>query len=165
MILLLPLLLTTILVRWTTWWLAGRGSRTAAELDNWPTATASGMAAVFVSTGVTHFVEPQRSGLIAIVPGFVPNPALIITLTGIIEFVLVVGLIYPRTRRWAALGAVLLLVALFPANVVAAAGVDHSAAPSTPLIPRAILQLVFLVFAVIAMLPKRRPITAKTTAN
>ena len=156
MILLLPLFLTTVVVRFITWRLSRRGYRTAVTLNNWPTAAAWGMAVVFISTGVTHFIEPQRSGLIAIVPDFVPAPALAVSVTGIIEFVLAVGLIYPPTRRWSALAAVLLLLALFPANIVAAAGIDHPAAPSTPLVPRAILQLIFIAFAVVAMLPRRR---------
>lgn len=165
MILLLPLFLTTIVVRLVTWWLSSRGFRAAAAQNNWPTAAGWGMAVVFISTGVTHFIEPQRSGLIAIVPDFVPTPALAVTLTGIIEFVLAIGLIFPRTRRWSALVAILLLLALFPANIVAAAGVDHPAAPSTALVPRAILQLIFMAFAVVAALPGRRVKIATTPSS
>lgn len=162
MILLLPLFLTIVLVRFTTWWLDRRGSRTAAALNNWPTAAGWGMAAVFVFTGVAHFVEPQRSGLIAIVPEFVPAPALAVTVTGVLELVLAAGLIYPRTRRWSALATVLLLLALFPANIVAAGEVDHPAAPTSPLVLRAILQLIFITAAVVALLPQRQ---CKNTAQ
>lgn len=111
---------------------------------------------VYLNTAATHFIEPQRSGLIAIVPGFLPRPELLVTLTGIIELVLAVALLIPRTRRPAAWASVLLLLALFPANVVAAAGVDHPAAPSTPLLPRALLQLVLIGFSAAAALPRRR---------
>jgi len=89
------------------------------------------MGAVPLCTGATHFIEPQRSGLEAIVPAIIPRPDLVITLSGLAEFILAVGLFLPRTRRWAAIGAVLMLLALFPANIVAAAGAIHPAAPST----------------------------------
>ena len=34
----------------------------------WTAATAVGLAAMFIVTGVAHFVQPLRSGLVAIVP-------------------------------------------------------------------------------------------------
>lgn len=156
MILLLPLLLTTACVRLLARVLVPRGVDRAAHWDSWPAAAAAGMAMVYLNTAATHFIEPQRSGLIAIVPGFLPRPELLVTLTGIIELVLAVALLIPRTRRPAAWASVLLLLALFPANVVAAAGVDHPAAPSTPLLPRALLQLVLIGFSAAAALPRRR---------
>lgn len=151
MVLLIPLLLTTLAVRAGAGWLASRGRRVARHWATWPAAMASGMGVVFVCTAVTHFIEPQRSGLIAIVPGFVPFPAAAVTLTGIAEIVLAIALLTPRTRRWAGIVSVLLLLALFPANVVAAAGVDHPAAPSTPLPLRTALQLVFIGFSIAAI--------------
>lgn len=154
MILLVPLITTTLLVRVVAGWLVRRGRDGARSWASWPAAATAGMAAVFVSTSITHFIEPQRSGLIAIVPEFVPAGALVVTLTGIAELVLAVGLVTPRTRRWAALASVLFLIALFPANVVAAGGVDHPAAPSTALVPRTILQLVFIGFAATPLLAR-----------
>jgi uncharacterized membrane protein YphA (DoxX/SURF4 family) len=49
-----------------------------------------------------------------------PRSDLIITATGILEILGAIGLMVPRTWRAAALCLVLLLVALFPANVYAA---------------------------------------------
>jgi len=147
MLLLIPLLLTTLIVRFGAAWLVSRDRVWAKSWASWPGAAAAGMAVVFLFTGITHFLEPQRSGLEAIVPAFVPDPALAVTLSGLVEFVLAVGLVIPRTRRWAALAAVIFLLAVFPANVIAAGGVSHPAAPTTPLISRAILQLVFIGFS------------------
>lgn len=147
MFLLIPLILTTFLVRFGTAWLVSRGRLWANPWSSWPAAAAVGMAVVFIFTCTTHFVEPQRSGLEAIVPAFVPNPALMVTLSGVAEFVLAVGLVLPRTRRWAALAAVIFLIAVFPANVIAAGQVSHPAAPTTPLLPRTLLQLVFIGFS------------------
>jgi len=146
MVLLIPLIATTILTRLLANWLTAREFRGANRWNSWPAATALGMAAVYFSTAVTHFIEPQRSGLVAIVPGFIPWPELAVTASGVAEFVIAAALIWPRTRRWAALASIALLIALFPANVVAAGGVASQAAPSTPLFQRSILQAAF-VFA------------------
>src|SRR5690625_2133788 len=147
MLLLIPLLLTTLIVRFGAAWLVSRDRVWAKSWASWPGAAAAGMAVVFLFTGITHFLEPQRSGLEAIVPAFVPDPALAVTLSGLVEFVLAVGLVIPRTRRWAALAAVIFLLAVFPANVIASGQVSHPAAPTTPLLPRTLLQLVFIGFS------------------
>lgn len=156
MFLLIPLIATTLSVRLLAGLLLRRGVRRAQYWASWPAAAAAGMGAVFVMTGLTHFVEPQRSGLVAIVPGFIPLPELVITLTGIAELVLAVGLIVPRTREWAGVAAVIFLLALLPANVIAAGGVDNPAAPSTPLVPRLLLQAVFIGFAAAPVLDRLR---------
>lgn len=155
MALLIPLVLVTLLVRVGAWFLTTRGVARARPWSSWPAAAGAGVAAVLLFASVTHFVEPQRSGLIAIVPDFVPAPDLVVTATGVIEIVIAGGLLVPRTRRWAALAAIVLLIAMSPANIVAAAGVDNPAAPSTPLVPRTIAQLVFVAGAVVAAVPVR----------
>lgn len=151
MALLIPLIVTTVVIRVSATWLLARGRDAARHWASWRSSMACGMAAVFLSTAVTHFVEPQRSGLISIVPGFVPWPELAVTLTGVAEIALAFGLVVPRMRRWAGIASVLLLLALFPANVVAAEGVAHPAAPSTALPQRIVLQLVFIGFSAAAI--------------
>lgn len=150
MILLVPLLFTTVGVRALTGILAKRRVAVIRPWEGWPAAAASGMAVVYLSTGITHFVEPQRSGLVAIVPPVVPHADHMVTLSGLAEFAIAAGLVIPRTRRWAAIASIALLLALFPANVIAAGGVDHPAAPSTPLLPRALLQATFAAFSFLA---------------
>jgi uncharacterized membrane protein len=89
-------------------------------LDSWPRAVAVGLALMFVTTGVAHFVNPLRRDLIAIVPPRLPAPALLVTLTGALELLGAAGLLFPPTRVAAALALFLLMLALFPANVYAA---------------------------------------------
>lgn len=144
MILLLPLLSTTGLVRFGAHLLVKRGMLRAQAWNSWPAGLAAGMAAVYVSTGITHFVEPQRSGLEAIVPAAIPWPGAAVTASGAAELTIALGLIMPATRRWAAAASIALLIALFPANIVAASGVEHPSAPSTPLGLRAALQAVLM---------------------
>ncbi|MFI7495488.1 hypothetical protein ACH9D2_12340 [Kocuria sp. M4R2S49] len=141
MTLLVPLIVTIVVVRV----LAVRASRRRAGPDpGWAAAMAWGMAVVFVITSITHFVEPYRSGLVAVVPRALPAPEALVTVSGVAEMLLAAGLLVPRTRTVAAAAAIAFLLAVFPANVVAAQGVDHPHAPDTPLLPRLALQLVFI---------------------
>ena len=89
-------------------------------VDTWPRAIAVGLAAMFVLTGVAHFVQPLRGDMIAIVPPRLPAPALLVTITGVLELLGAVGLLIPATRVAAAVCLFLLMVAMFPANVYAA---------------------------------------------
>lgn len=88
-------------------------------VDSWPSAIAVGLAAMFVLTGIAHFVNPLRRDLIAIVPPRLPAPALLVTVTGALELVGAAGLLYPPTRVAAALCLFVLMVLMFPANVYA----------------------------------------------
>ena len=66
-----------------------------------------------------HFVVPEI--YIRIVPPHLPYPALIVLLSGIAEIAGGLGLLFPITRRAAAWGLVILLLAVFPANIYMAA--------------------------------------------
>jgi len=73
------------------------------------------LAALFVGAGVTHFTVP---GFYAhMVPPYLPAPWTLVYVSGVCEIVLGVLLLVPATRRLAAWGLVLLLFAVFPANV------------------------------------------------
>lgn len=89
-------------------------------VDSWPKAVAVGLAAMFAMTGVAHFVDPLRADMITIVPPRLPAPALLVTITGVLELTGAVGLLYPPTRVAAAVCLFLLMLAMFPANVYAA---------------------------------------------
>ena len=156
--LLIPLVLTTLCVRALAGWRLSRGDTRLSPWASWPGALGVGLAALLVSSGVTHFVEPQRSGFEAIIPAWVPAPAIMVAVSGVVEFLLALLLVVPRTRRAAAVATALFFVAIVPANVVAAGGVDHPDAPSMPLLPRALLQVVFIAAAVgAALAPRGRP--------
>jgi uncharacterized membrane protein len=88
------------------------------------------MALLLLSAGTMHFLRP--ASFVQIVPPFVPFPLGAVYLSGAVEFLLGVCLLRPRLSRRAALATVLLLVAVFPANVyhwLADVHVDGSAAP------------------------------------
>ncbi|MDT5264667.1 MAG: hypothetical protein QOI90_1293 [Mycobacterium sp.] len=88
-------------------------------VDSWPAAIAVGLAVMFVMTGVAHFVPGMRRDMIAIVPPRLPQPALLVTITGVLELLGAVGLLYPPTRVAAAACLFVLMLVMFPANVYA----------------------------------------------
>lgn len=119
---------------------------------SWPSAAAVGLAAAFAIASSAHFLRPRRDGLIAIVPPWIPHRALVVTATGVLEIAGAAALLIEPLRTLAAICLALLLLAIFPANVRAATGTRHSAAPTTPLGPRLIMQLGFLTACIIAAL-------------
>ena len=72
-------------------------------------------ALFFMGTGALHFILPER--YLAIMPPYLPWHAALVALSGAAELAGGMGLVLPKTRRAAGVGLVLLLVAVFPANV------------------------------------------------
>jgi uncharacterized membrane protein len=77
------------------------------------------MASLYVLAGFNHLVNPEF--YVAIIPPQLPNPEWLNLVSGLAEIVLGVYLLEPRTRVYAAWGTIALLVAVFPANLYAAA--------------------------------------------
>ena len=122
----------------------GAGALGVEAMGSWQAATRVGLAVMFVFTAVAHF-NRMRPDLVRMVPPQLPRPEMLVTLTGIAEFVGAIGLLVPPVSRWAAVGLALLLVGLFPANVYAArAGVTLGGRQATPLIFRGPLQVVWI---------------------
>jgi uncharacterized membrane protein len=78
------------------------------------------LAAMFLFTAVSHFHPRTRPDLIQMVPPGFPEPALLVTATGLLELGGAAGLLIPPVARAAAFGLIGLLAAMFPANVHAA---------------------------------------------
>lgn len=73
------------------------------------------LAAFFVFAGVMHFVKPRMFA--AIVPPNLPRPLLLVAVSGAAEIAGGLGLLLPQTRIAAGIGLILLLLAVFPANI------------------------------------------------
>ena len=82
-----------------------------------------GLAAFFVFTGVLHFLRPRM--FVAIVPPSLPAPGVLVALSGAAEVLGGVGLLVPGARVAAGVGLILLLAAVFPANVFMARHADR----------------------------------------
>lgn len=65
--------------------------------------------------GIMHFVAPK--GFEKIVPPYISKRRLMVYLSGIAEIILGTALFFDPTRSYAALGIILLLIAVFPANL------------------------------------------------
>lgn len=122
--------------------LLAAGAAGVRRLRPWLVALRGGLAALFVTTGVAHFVG-MRTELISMVPPALPEPALLVTVSGVLELAGAAGLLLARTAPWAAGALTAFLIAVFPANVYAALeGV--TVAPEDALVPRTMMQLLWL---------------------
>ncbi len=74
--------------------------------------------AAFILTGVSHFLIPGK--FLEMMPPFLPAPVFLIYLSGVFEIVGGGALMFSKTKRLAAAGLMLLLLAVFPANVYVA---------------------------------------------
>ena len=120
------------------------GALGVEPLSGWRNAAACALAVMFLFTASAHFTRTKKD-LIAMVPSMFPRPELPVSATGVLEVLGAVGLLVPATRSLAGTGLILLLVAMFPANVAAARkGVPLRGKPPTPLPLRVFLQLVFI---------------------
>ena len=106
------------------------------------------LASVFYClAGVLHFVKPNF--YLKIMPSYIPWHLAMVQLSGALEILGGLGLLFAQTRRLAAWGLVALLVAVFPANVymatnpVEAGAVDISSAVRWGRLP---LQLVLILW-------------------
>jgi uncharacterized membrane protein len=118
-------------------------------VGGWPPAIAVGLAAMFLVTGIAHFVNPLRRDLIAIVPPRLPAPGLLVTVTGVLELLGAVGLLYPPTRAAAAISLGVMMLAMFPANVYASRMPSPPKSMTTQLPLRTVEQIVFVGAALV----------------
>ena len=70
---------------------------------------------LFIIAGILHFVMPKF--YLAMMPGYLPMPLLLVHVSGVFEVLGGAGLLLPATRTAAAVGLILLLLAIFPANI------------------------------------------------
>ncbi|WP_026931012.1 DoxX family protein [Glycomyces tenuis] len=123
------------------------------HFDAWPVSVAVGVFCMFTLTGIVHFVPSFRAWMIEMIPPKLPAPALLVTVSGVLELAGAVGVLIPATRTAAGIGLALLLVAMFPANVSAARrGVLIQGRPPTPVPLRAAEQALYIAAALVAAL-------------
>ena len=124
--------------------LRGVGWLGVKQLSSWRNAGRLALVIMFLFTGTSHFTS-MKYDFAAMIPAPLPNNLWVIYLTGVLEIVGALGLLIPRTRKLAGICLVLLLVALFPANVYAALNeIPLRGEAPTPLWLRGPIQLLFI---------------------
>jgi uncharacterized membrane protein len=74
-----------------------------------------GLSWLFVSTGFMHLRSPGP--FVRIVPPYFPHADALVAITGLLEIVGGLALLWPRLRGLASIGLVALLLAVFPVNI------------------------------------------------
>jgi uncharacterized membrane protein len=120
------------------------GALGVSALDSWVASTRWALAAMFLFTGIAHFTR-ARHEMARMVPRVFGNAMTMIYLTGVCEIAGAIGTLIPRTRELAGVCLIVLLIAMFPANVKAAhEKLNVAGRPATPLVPRTLMQIVFI---------------------
>lgn len=105
-----------------------------------------GIASLFITAGVLHHVIPAWFD--RIVPAWIPDARAATLWSGAAEIVGGIGILIPATRRYAGVGLIALLIAVFPANInmlqMAHASADSSTAYLVALWIRLPLQLLMI---------------------
>jgi uncharacterized membrane protein len=89
------------------------------------------LAAFFVYAGVGHFTNPAF--FLSIMPPYLPAHLELVYLSGVFEILLGLAVLPIATRAWAGIGLILLLLAVFPANLHMAVNPETYVAGGMPL--------------------------------
>ena len=104
------------------------------------------MSIFYVGIGIKHFTNPMW--FVKIVPPILPYKLSLVYISGFFEILFGIMLLFPHTRYIAAWGLIMLLIAVFPANIYLAM-TNGAALNITPLIAwgRLPFQFVFIGIA------------------
>ena len=69
----------------------------------------------YVIVGIKHFIEPEY--FLSIVPPYLPYRLELVYISGLFEILFGLLILFPKYRYYGAIGLILLLVAVFPANI------------------------------------------------
>ena len=110
------------------------------------------LSAFFVLGGVNHFLNPDF--YVAMMPPYLPAHVALVWVSGVFEMLGGIGVLVPTARARAGWGLVLLLVAVFPANLHMALNPElFSDLSSAALYARLPFQVLFIAWAYWATRP------------
>ena len=69
----------------------------------------------YVIVGIKHFTDPNY--FISIVPPYLPYHLELVYISGFFEILFGVMILIPKYRFWGAIGLIILLIGVFPANI------------------------------------------------
>lgn len=136
------LVLIVLLLSWLI--LRGIGALGVASLASWHSSACYALVVMFLFTASAHFTK-MRHDLARMIPAFFPKPLLLVYITGVLELLGAAGLLLPHFRALAGICLILLLIAMFIANVNATQKhVTLRGKPATPLWLRVPMQIFFI---------------------
>ena len=109
------------------------------------------LAALMTFAGVMHFARPDL--YLKIMPPYLPLHLELVYLSGLFEIAIGVGLLVEKLRKTAAIGCILLLIAVFPANIYLFQHQDILPAPFWLHVLRLPFQAIFIAWAIWHMSP------------
>ena len=93
----------------------GRDASRTKGMPTWKKIALGLLSAGMVAIGVAHFANPEP--FVRIVPDWLPVPLWLVWISGVFEIAGGIGVLIPKTRRYAAWGLIALFVAVLPANI------------------------------------------------
>ena len=103
------------------------------------------MSWFYISIGLSHFTDPNW--FLQIVPPYLPCKLELVYISGFLEIIFGIMLITPSLKHYAAWGLILLLIAVFPANIYLAQ-TNGAAMNTSPLVAWARLPFQFLFIGI-----------------
>jgi uncharacterized membrane protein len=110
-LIILAMLCGPLVIAWILFRIQGKKIRTTE-------AVAWGLASAFFFFFIGHMIKSE--GMIAMLPPWMPQRAVLVFLSGVLEFFIAIALIVPQSREHAVRIALCILVAFFPINIYAA---------------------------------------------
>ncbi|MCR8644332.1 DoxX family protein [Paenibacillus sp. N1-5-1-14] len=122
----------------------GLGLVGLSYFDQWQTPLQAAVAIMLLLTASAHW-GAKKTDLVRMVPPIFKKAEWIVTLTGVLEIAGAIGILIPSTSKLASICLLVLLIAMFPANIRAAReNLTIGGRPTPKLFVRSILHLVFL---------------------
>lgn len=103
------------------------------------------MSGFYISIGLLHFTDPNW--FLQIVPPYLSYQLELVYISGFFEIIFGIMLITPSWRHYAAWGLIILLIAVYPANIYLAQ-TNGAAMNTAPLVAWARLPLQFLFIGI-----------------
>lgn len=101
------------------------------------------ISAFFMTGGIYHFINPEF--FTNIMPSYIGYHWELVIISGVFEVLGAIGLLVPRTRRFAAYGLIALSLAVLPANINMLINAEqYASVPLIALIIRIPLQFVLI---------------------
>src|SRR6202042_1517127 len=103
------------------------------------------MAVLYIVAGIFHFTK--TSTYLRIVPPYIPYHLVIVYISGVLEILFGAGLFFSKFRHYSAFGLIILLIAIFPANIYMLSSGLFTNIPRWVLWARLPLQAVLIAWA------------------